>query len=252
MSRTLTALFDSKDDAQAGRQRLIDARIDADDIRINDKSNLTNESYSTHDDAGFWGSVKNAFLPDEDRHTYEEGMRRGGYLLTADVDEDCVDDAIRALEATRGVNVDERATGWREEGWKTPTDDGQRLEVVEEQLVVGKREVDRGGVSVRSYVTEKPVHEQIALRKERVDVERRPVDRAVDAVGADAFQERTIEMTEHSEEAVVGKQARVVEEVVVNKDVDTVTEEIDDTVRRKDVEVEQFGTRDPTDGNPRT
>lgn len=256
MSRTLTALFDSKDDAQAGRQRLIDARIDAGDIRIHDKSNLTNDAYSTHDDAGFWSSVKNAFLPDEDRHTYEEGMRRGGYLLTADVDEDDIDGAIRALEMTKGVDVEERATGWRKEGWKTPAyNDGMAdntMEVVEEQLVVGKREMERGGVRVRSYVTETPVHEQIALRKERVNVDRRPVNRVVDGVGADAFQESTVELTETSEEAVVGKQARVVEEVVVSKDVDVVTKDVEGTVRRKDVEVEQLGTTDRTDRDPRT
>ena len=261
MSRTLTALFDSKDDAMAGRQRLIDARIDADNINIHDKSHLTGDDYSTHGEVGFWGSIKNAFLPDEDRHMYEEGMRRGGYLLSADVDEDDIDEAIRALETTAGVNVDERATGWRKEGWKTPTyNEGvadNTLQVVEEQLVVGKRETERGGVRVRSYVTERPVHEQIALRKERVHVERRPVDRAAGTVGDDAFAERTIEVTETSEEAVVGKQARVVEEVVVSKDVDTVTEDVEGTVRRKDVEVEQLGTTDRTvadrlDGNPRT
>lgn len=260
MSRTITALFDDRDDAMAGRQRLVDARVDADNIRIHDKTELTADGYSDDSHNGFWGSIKNAFLPDEDRHTYEEGMRRGGYLLTADVDGDDVDDAIRALEDARSVDLDERSTGWRSEGWTAPetavsTNDGQTLDVVEEQLVVGKREVERGGVRVRSYVTEMPVHEQIALRKERVNVERRPVDRA-GVVGDDAFQDRTIELTATSEEAVVGKTARVVEEVVISKDVDVVTEDVEGTVRRKDVEVEQLGgdrtMTDRTDGNPRT
>ncbi len=273
MSRTLTALFDTRDDAEAGRQRLINARVDADDIRIHDKDHISDAGYQRLEDAGLWASVKNAFLPDEDRHVYEEGLRRGGYLLVADVDSDDIDDAIRALETTKGVDIEERAAGWRAEGWQTPAyaegradygredygrtgQDGERLEVVEEQLVVGKREVERGGVRVRSYVTEKPVHEQVTLRKEHVNVDRRPVDRDAAGIGGDAFQERTVELTETSEEAVVGKQARVVEEVVVSKDVDTVTEEIDDTVRRKDVEVEQIDTtdrvRDDGTDRPRT
>ncbi len=263
MSRTLTALFDTRDDAEAGRQRLVDANIDTDNIRIHDKSSMSDAGYATHEESGLWSSIKNAFLPDEDRHTYEEGLRRGGYLLVTDVDEDEIDAAIRALETTNSVDVADRSASWRNEGWETPAyaagradygredygrtgADGERLEVVEEQLVVGKREVDRGGVRVRSYVTEKPVHEQVTLRKEHVNVERNPVDRAVGGGAGDAFQDRTIEMTETSEEAVVGKQARVVEEVVVSKDVDTVTEDIDETVRRKDVEVEQMGTTDRT------
>ncbi|MGO8609345.1 DUF2382 domain-containing protein, partial [Rhizobium johnstonii] len=62
---------------------------------------------------------------------------------------------------------------------RTDRDMGEREEVipvVEEQLVVGKRDVNRGGVRVRSYVTETPVHEQIRLRNERINVERRTVD----------------------------------------------------------------------------
>ena len=56
----------------------------------------------------------------------------------------------------------------------------------------------------------------------------------------DAFRERTIELTETGEEAVVGKTARVVEEVVLSKDVGTRTETVTDTVRRTDVEVENL------------
>ena len=70
--------------------------------------------------------------------------------------------------------------------------DGEKIDVVEEELVVGKREVNRGGVRVRSYVREVPVHEQVRLREEHVEIERRPVDRPV--TDADRlFQERTIE-----------------------------------------------------------
>jgi uncharacterized protein (TIGR02271 family) len=113
--------------------------------------------------------------------------------------------------------------------------------VVEEQLVVGKREVERGGVRVRSYVTEVPVHEQIRLRSERVSVERRPVDRAVDA---DAFREQSIEMTRTDEEAVVEKTARIVEEVVISKSAEERVEQISDTVRHTDVVVERLDVTD--------
>jgi len=282
MTRTITALFDHRADAEAAEQRLQAANIDADHIRIQDKSSTGyNETgHSTHDEPGLWGSIKNAFLPDEDRHTYEEGVRRGGVLLTVDVDEDHVDDAVRVLEEAETVDIDDRSQQWRSSGWtgspavgamragyadkdlpntayatSTGTVDNrdeQVIPVVEEQLVVGKREVDRGGVRVRSYVTETPVHEQIRLRNERVNVERRPVDREVS--GTDAFRERTIDMTATGEEAVVGKTAHVVEEVVVSKTADERVEQIDDTVRRTDVEVDRdegvdaargstFGTR---------
>jgi uncharacterized protein (TIGR02271 family) len=114
------------------------------------------------------------------------------------------------------------------------------IPVVEERLKVGKREVQRGGVRVFSRVVETPVNESIGLREEHVDVQRRPVDQPLGA-GADAFKEQTIEMRETAEEPVVEKSARVVEEVVVGKQVSQREQQISDSVRHTEVEVEQLG-----------
>jgi uncharacterized protein (TIGR02271 family) len=111
------------------------------------------------------------------------------------------------------------------------------IPVVEEQLEVGKRQVNQGRVKVRSYVVETPVSEQVSLRKETVQVERRPMDRAM-AVGEDAFKERTFEATATSEEPVVSKQARVTGEVALTKDVEQRTQTVADTVRSTKVDVE--------------
>jgi uncharacterized protein (TIGR02271 family) len=267
MSRTITALFDKRSDAEAAEARLKTSNVDADHIKIHDQTSAgyNSSAYSTHKEPGMWESIKNAFLPDEDRHTYEEGVRRGGFLLTADVDETHVDDAVRVLEEADTVDIDDRAQQWRSSGWdyapaagadlgayaydKAPvggdrlasdtTASEQSIPIVEEQLVVGKREVDRGNARVRSYVTEVPVHEQVRLREEKINVERRPVDLPLSDANADAFRERTIDVTATGEEAVVGKTARVVEEVVVSKTSGERVEEIDDTVRRTDVEIDR-------------
>jgi uncharacterized protein (TIGR02271 family) len=115
------------------------------------------------------------------------------------------------------------------------------IPIVEEELHVGKREVEKGGVRVHTYMEEKPVQESVELREENVYVERRPVDRAVDPSTVDAFQERTYEVRERAEEVVAEKQARVVEEVVVGKKVDSHVETVEDTVRRTRVDVEKMG-----------
>ena len=121
------------------------------------------------------------------------------------------------------------------------------IPVVEEEIAVGKREVERGGVRVHTEVQERPVQEQVNLREEHVKVERRPVDRpASEADIARARQSGTLEVRETAEEAVVQKQARVVEEVRVGKEATERTETINDTVRRTDVEVEETGTTDTT------
>ena len=345
MPRTLTAMYDSRSAADAARDELVGLGVPSADIVVRGAESGTSGGTAT-EDKGFWESLKDFFVPDEDRSTYAEGMRRGSYLLTARVPDDMEDRAIEALERSGAVDVDERAESWRQSGWTgyqagqtsagastataasygegsgltegrtdyetgRSTDAGstfagygagtgstgtgadyeagrstsagttgtaygegtgttttgsagsdyaagersanlrggglgagtrgtegeEKLQVTEEQLDIGKRETGRGRVRVRSYVTERPVEEQVNLRQERVEVERRPVDREISPDEA-PFQERTIEATERGEEAVVDKTARVVEEVGVRKDVETETETVRDTVRKQDVEVE--------------
>jgi len=121
------------------------------------------------------------------------------------------------------------------------SDRDEVIPVAEEELHVGKREVSNGRVRIRSHVTERPVQEQVSLKEERVSVERRPVEGAMrtgSVNDGDLFRERTIEMEERAEEAVVSKEARVVEEVVVRKDADQRTETVSDTVRKTEVEVD--------------
>ena len=112
------------------------------------------------------------------------------------------------------------------------------LKVMEERLRVGKREVAAGAVRIRSYIVERPVEEKITLHEERVGVERHPVDRAASPADFAAFEERTIEARATSEEAVVSKDARVVEEVGLKKEATDRVETIRDTVRKTEVEIE--------------
>ncbi|MFC5478475.1 YsnF/AvaK domain-containing protein [Massilia suwonensis] len=115
------------------------------------------------------------------------------------------------------------------------------IPVVQEQLKVGKREVSRGGVRVYSRIVETPVNESVSLREEHVNVERRPVNEPISGLDSTAFKEQSIEMRETAEEAVVEKSARVVEEVMINKEVTQRDQQIKDTVRHTEVEVEQLG-----------
>ena len=119
----------------------------------------------------------------------------------------------------------------------TGTDD--TIKVLKEDLVVSKREVEDGAVRVTSRVVETPVEEQVGLREERVSVVRRPVNRPLTGTAADAFRERTVSATARSEEAVVGKEARVVEEIGIRKEASDRTETVRDTLRETKVDVEQ-------------
>lgn len=114
------------------------------------------------------------------------------------------------------------------------------IPVIEEELQVGKRAVETGGLRFETSITERPVEENVTLREENVTVNRRPVDRAVTDADMSAIKEGDLTVTERAEQAVVGKEARVVEEVVIGKDISERTETISDTVRRTEVDVEEL------------
>jgi uncharacterized protein (TIGR02271 family) len=248
MARTITALFDTAEAAERAAYALA--------TRV---GGVRGEVYG----AGRTGELAALLIPRDDAAALHEHVRRGGAVLHAEVPDDRFEAAADALEAAGAADIDQREAAWRREGWTgaaaaaaasarrqddfgtspaaveaaTGSGEEERIPIVEERLRVGKREVGHGRVRVRSYVVETPVQERVALREERVQVERRPADRPV-AAGDDALRERTVEATESGEEAVVGKEARVTEEVVVRKQAEERTETVSDTVRRTEVEVE--------------
>jgi uncharacterized protein (TIGR02271 family) len=218
---------------------------------------------------GLLGALAKAGIPSDEAELYAEGVRRGGTLVTVNAADDMADRAVDILNHHNPVDVEKRSEEWRQGNWTgfdesaapytaeqidtersryrmdMDVDVNQEgktvLPVIEEELRVGKREVETGGVRIHTRTEEEPVEEEVHLREERVQVERRPVDRPVSAGDIDAFQEGTIEVTGRAEQAVVDKQARVVEEVEISKDVEEHTETIRDSVRRTDVDVEEVG-----------
>jgi uncharacterized protein (TIGR02271 family) len=119
--------------------------------------------------------------------------------------------------------------------------------VIEEELQVGKREVQTGGMRLRSRIIERPVEESLRLREEHVRLERNPVNRPASESDLSTFREGEIEVRERAEVPVVNKQARVVEEINVRKDVEERDETVRETVRKTDVEVENLDQA--TDGS---
>ncbi|HEY8613784.1 MAG TPA: YsnF/AvaK domain-containing protein [Roseomonas sp.] len=255
MTRTVTAYFDT---VQAAEQAAFDLAKRVSGVRAQVFDARTADT-----------GLNALSLPQDDLATLQEGFRQGGAAVYAEVPDGNFDAVAGALEASGAVDLDEREAAWRAGGWAgSPTaGTGQasaapasatgagtgnvehlgaatseaRIPIIEETVRVGKREVEHGRVRIRSYVVETPVTEQVTLREEHVDVTRHPVDRPLTDAD-DAFRERVVEVTERTEEAVVSKQARVREEVVIRKDADQRTETVQDTVRRTEVEVEDGRT----------
>lgn len=258
--QTLVASFDSRGDAENAVQALLSAGFDRDHIHLH--ANGSAADADTGKSKGFWDTITDFFMPDEDRSAYDESVRRGGATLVVSAEEARVDQAADIIERNGAIDMDERENTWRGEGWapgaaaasagapasatagglhdsaRGGLHDAEAIPLAEEQLRVGKRQVSEGRVRVRSYVVETPVEENLSLREENVRVSSRPVDRAAGAGDEALFRERTMEAEEVNEEAVVAKEARVKEELIVEKDVGQRTETVRDTVRHTEVDID--------------
>ena len=147
--------------------------------------------------------------------------------------------ATMSSGATMGSGVTGSSTTGSTYAGTTTAEAGGVIQLAEEELAVGKRLVNRGGTRVRRYVVETPFEQNVTLREEKVTLERRPVTDGRPVTDAD-FTDKTIELTETAEEAVVAKTARVVEEVSLGKTATERTETVRDTLRKEEVDIEQI------------
>ena len=171
--RTISALFDTYDEAASAVRTLRDAGIPADDISIvaNNANGLLKDEVHTHSETnaptgagigaatgagvgllaglgalaipgigpvvaagwllstavgaalgaasgGMLGALLKAGVTEEDAHVFAEGVRRGGTLVTARVDESRADSANAILQAAKGVDINARREQYKSEGWK--------------------------------------------------------------------------------------------------------------------------------------
>jgi stress response protein YsnF len=104
----------------------------------------------------------------------------------------------------------------------------------EEELLVGKRDVEVGRARLRKWVETEPVAVDVELQRETARVVCEPVNQPTDAeIGAEE-----VEVGLRSEEPVVAKQTVAKERIGLEKDVDTTQETVGGEVRKERVEVE--------------
>ena len=124
------------------------------------------------------------------------------------------------------------------------SDEEDVLERREERLTVDKQTEKAGEVRVGKRVVEEQQSIDVPVTREEVTIERRDVDRP--ATG-EAFTEESLEVPVYEERVEAGKEARVVEELEVDKTATTGTARVEDTVRREEFEIE--GDDDLDTGN---
>ena len=255
--QTIVAVYDTPAHAELAVQDLLQAKVPESAIQRHAQAGSyagtsTAPMARPSEEKGFWSSLFGG-EPDHDTAVYDRSVRDGATAVTVKVPEEHVANVMEILESHKPIDIDDRAVSYgltQTTTTRTPlagatgvtgaaatkATDGGTLQLSEETLAVGKRVVNRGTTRIRRFVVETPVEEQVSLHEEHVTIDRHPVTDGRPVTDAD-FSDRTVEMTETAEEAVVSKTARVREEISIRKDATDRTESVRDTVRREDVEI---------------
>lgn len=244
MAQTVIGLFDNITEAQRAVEQLVTNGFTRSNIDISGQNAAGSSDYSEHND--HYGRFFNSLMDNQEEAGNYSAVARRGSLVT--VHTQTTTEAQRAaeiLDQYGAMDVNERASQLQSGSYSTQADSradntGTAIPIIEEDLQVGKRVVETGGVRLRSRIIEKPVEETLRLREEHVRVEREAVNRPATAADLNTLHEETIEMREQAEVPVVNKEARVVEEITLGKSVEEREETIRDTVRRTDVEVDNL------------
>lgn len=233
-AQTVIGVFDNGFEAQNAIGQLKGNGFSEDQIDLSVRDNMDTDT--SDDDRGISNFFSNLMDDDNDKAShYTEVAKRGSVVTVHASSSEEAQRAARILDQYGAIDIDERYKQYH--SGDTGTSSKESIPIIEEELQVGKREVETGKVSIRSRIIEKPVEESIRLRSERVTVERNPVNRP--ATEADIMKDKTIEATERTEVPVVDKEARIVEEVSLNKTVEETDETIRDTVRNTEVDIDK-------------
>lgn len=267
MGQTVIGVFEKSADAHKAVEKLTNngfsrSKIDISENDTNQQRETTDAD--THEEDSISRFFNNLFGNNDQSKYYSEVTRRSSSLVTIHAQSrDEAERAAEILDDNGAVDIDERAAQYgyrRQKGYEndtenrdvsdtTETGESRSIPIIEEELHVGKREVETGGARIRSRIVEKPVEETLRLREEHVTIERNPVNRPASEQDLDHFKEGEIDATERAEVPVVNKEARVVEEVKINKEVGERQENVRENVRKTEVDIDKHSDSDVQNRN---
>jgi uncharacterized protein (TIGR02271 family) len=234
----IVAVYDSNAKAKDAARALESSGFSSSEISFIHRDSLSDKDVH---DGNLWQRLFGRVVSDSESTSYNRALQSGGTILSMRAKDTEVPRAMKILDAHERLDLNERSTttaaGHPTSGAKADARD-EVLRLVEEQLDLGKRQVETGRSRIRYFVVEKPVESQITLHEEHLEISRRAVTDATLPRDLD-WKDKTIEVIETSEQPVVTKTARITEEVVISRRGSDRVQTIRDTVRRQQVEVER-------------
>ncbi len=236
MSTTIIAMYDNAAKAEKVVNEIVNAGISRDQVEV--------LSGNGNGASSLIGKLSEQGVEKDEAAVYAEAIGKGRSMVTVQAPDERADETFEMMNDLGAQDLDELLA--EAEASQEQEETEETVPVVEEQVSIGKRKVMRGGVRVTSTVSERPVQETLRLREEKVEVEQTSADRKLSPQEAEkAFAQKTVELAETAEEAVISKEARVVEEVSLRKSAAEREETVQTKARRTEVKVEELETEEP-------
>ncbi len=120
------------------------------------------------------------------------------------------------------------------------------IPLYQENVAVGKRDVDAGTVHIKKVVKTETVNQPVELRRESISIEREPAGSAAQNAPdqGKAFQEQDFSIQLHREEPVVEKQVVQSGRIVARKQSQTEKTTVQREIRREDVAIDKGNAQD--------
>jgi uncharacterized protein (TIGR02271 family) len=262
---TLVAAYSTRDHAMAAVNALKAGGFHSGDISTFDQSRLTagKETMTGTKHVGLWQRLFGSDINRYEATVLGDTVGSGGTVVSVRVPQDEVAHATGILDLHHPVDIHDRAVTSgvaqpahveaatksmasrplaRDQGVaispKLAETQPETLRLAEEQLDIGKKRIETGRTRVRRFTTERDVDQNVTLHDEHGEVLRKAVSQpaALDEVD---WADRQVEVVETTEQALVNKTARVVEEVSLRKKGDEHVETIHEKLRRQQAEVER-------------
>lgn len=241
----VVAVYDTEANVNAALKSLVSAGYLTDDISV-----IRNEGEAVKAglfEPGVWQRLFGRDLEHHEAALLGRSLKEGSVIVSIRVPEAEAPKVMTLLDSHQPADVLDRAkvyglvgaTGAVPQAPAPAKQTGEEmLRVAEEQINVGKRMFESGHTRIRRYIVEKPVEANITLHEEHAEVIRRAITDPAYVKDID-WSDKTIDVTETAEEAVVNKTARITEEVLIRRQGSDRTQTVHDTVRRQQVDVQQ-------------
>jgi len=220
-------------------RRVMDQLIE-DDIAVD-----TDFEYDDNDES-LWERVKDFFGFDDDDEQYREGLEvyrddlRKGNILVLINDEEApasLKNKLATLETTYWESCCNRARSKGAISSEQLTE--ETIPLQEERLNLNREEIQAGEVVIKKRVIEESTTIEVPVKREEVVIERVPVSERRPATGS--FEEETITIPLRQEQIRVSKEPVVTEEVRVTKRNIEDTEQINASLRKEELAIEEEG-----------